>query len=76
MKYDYMLVTIYGIEESFSSLREAQQRGKELVKERPDCDPIIDQYYENDELTGEYWKYNKGKFIKAGPPISLKGWIA
>ena len=75
MKYDYTVQTIYGATESCRTLSEAKQIAKALLKERPDCDPIIDQYYEGDELTGEYWKHNDGKFIKAQPPISLKGLV-
>lgn len=76
MKYDYTIKTIYGTEESCDTLAEAKKRGKELIKERPDCDPVIDQYYKDDELTGEYWLWRNGKFAKpTTPPISLKGLI-
>lgn len=76
MKYDYTVQTIYGVTETCRTLAEAKRTAQALLKERPDCDPVIDQYYENDELTGEYWTYKNGKCVKAGKPISFKGWIA
>lgn len=75
MKYDYTVQTIYGIELSADSLPEAKRIAKGLLTERPDCDPVIDQYYKDDELTGDYWTFKNGKCVKAAPPISLKGFI-
>lgn len=76
MKYDYTVQTIYGVSETCSTFPEATRIAKVLLKERPDCDPVIDQYYKDDELTGEYWTFKNGKVVKGGKPISLKGWIA
>lgn len=64
MKYDYTVKTIYGLEESCSTFTEAKKIALEWLRERPDCDPVIDQYYKDDELTGEYWTFRNGKFVK------------
>ncbi len=64
MKYDYTVQTIYGLTDSCDTLAEAKAVANRWIKERPDCDPVIDQYYKDDELTGEYWLYKNGKFVK------------
>lgn len=76
MKYDYTVQTIYGVTETCSTLTEAKRVGKKLLSERPDCDPVIDEYYKDDELTGRYWLYKQGKFTEpAKLNISFKGLI-
>lgn len=69
MKYDYQVKDIYGNEVTCSTLLEAKVAGYKMLKYRKDCDPIIDQYYKDDELTGDYWVLRNGKFVK---PASLK----
>jgi len=66
MKYDYTVNSIYGLEESCSTFAEAKKIAFEMVKEQPDCEPIIDQYYRDDELTGEWWIIKTGKLVKGG----------
>lgn len=65
MKYDYSVKDIYGHDISCGSFNEAKQEAQRLLKDRPDCDPIIDQYSLTDfELTGVYWCYKAGQFVK------------
>lgn len=64
MKYDYTVQDIYGHEFSCSTFAEAKKVATGLLKKRSDCDPVIDQYYKDDELTGEYWLHKNGKFVK------------
>lgn len=69
MQYDYQVKDIYGNEITCSTFNDAVRQAKKLLASRSDCDPIIDQYYKDDELTGEYWVYRNGKFVK---PQTLK----
>lgn len=68
MKYDYQVRDIYGNEETCDSFLGAVSAGKKLMELREDCDPIIDQYYKDDELTGKYWKYDYKKMKFVEPP--------
>jgi hypothetical protein len=63
MKYDYTVMDIYGHAVSCTSFAQAVREGKKMVRNIPDCDPIIDQYYKDDELTGKYWKFDGKDFI-------------
>lgn len=69
MKYDYLVTTIYGDEVKCDTLVEAKKAGRKFILEKPDCDPVIDQYYKDDELTDVYWLYRNGEFVK---PKSLQ----
>jgi hypothetical protein len=69
MKYDYLVKDIYGNEVSCNTFSEATAEAKKLILQRPDCDPVIDQYHKDDELTGEYWLYRNNRFVK---PKTLK----
>lgn len=69
MKYDYTVSDIYGIQITCSTFFDAVHEARKLLNNRSDCDPIIDQYYKDDELTGEYWVHKNGKWVK---PKTLK----
>ncbi len=69
MKFDYQVKDIYSNEVYCDSFNEAVKEAWALIKLRPDCDPVIDQFYKDDELTGKYWVFRNGKFVK---PSTLK----
>lgn len=60
---DYMISTPEGIERTAGSFNEAKQIAAILKKQGND--PIIDQYDEQEELTGTYWVYKANKLVKA-----------
>lgn len=62
-KFDYTVIDIYGHEYTSLTFKEAKEIAKELLADRADCDPIIDQFdLEAGELSGKYYHYRNGKF--------------
>ncbi len=64
MKYDYQVINNIGYTVSCLTLAEAKKAARAMLKTHPNCKPIIDQAYKDDEWTGVWWTLEGNKFVK------------